>query len=139
MIPEKLKKLIVLLTAKTLDKKAIWNKGSYDNQFKLSLPNGIAVAVHQWDDNYQNSFWEVIVFNDQGNPIERYETSSDSETSRDDFALLKSFHKAANDQYYKVEETMDTLLNSIETQDIIGTKDELINFAPPPDDDDLPF
>ncbi|MEO8886689.1 MAG: hypothetical protein ABI367_11540 [Mucilaginibacter sp.] len=137
MIPEKLKKLIALLTAKTLEKKAIWNKGSYDNQFKLSLSDGIAIAVHQWEDNFQNPFWEVVIFNDQGDPIEKYETST--ETSKEDFSLLKAFHKAANDRYYKVEETMDTLLHSIESQDVIGKKDELITFAPPPEEDDLPF
>jgi hypothetical protein len=52
--------------------------------------------------------------------------------------LLKIFHKAASDQYYKVEETMDELLNSITSKDVIGTADNE-NTSSAPDDDDLPF
>jgi len=133
MIPDKLRKLIELLTQKTLNKKAIWNRGSGDNQFKLSVGAGVSLTVTQWFDSYKDEVgYQIVVFNDNGQAIERYDTSD--ETNKEDFELLRIFHKAANDQYYKVEETMETLLNLIISEDVIGNTEEA-----EPEDDGLPF
>jgi hypothetical protein len=136
MIPEKLKQLIVLLTEKTNDKKAIWNKGSSENQFILSLAQGAAVSIAEWEGQWSTNY-DVVIFNTSGDAIEKFGTDQQSESS--DVAILAAFHKAASNQFYKVDETMDALLSSIISQDVIGTTLQPSLDAPAPDDDDLPF
>jgi hypothetical protein len=139
MIAEKLQRIIELLTEKTRAKKAIWNKSSGNNQFKLSINDGSAVTITEWSDNYNNITYEVTIFNSNGDAIERFNTDLDG-SSKEDYHLLQTFHKAASDSYYKVEETMDALFDSISNQDVIGNKQEEekpnLHY---PDDDDLPF
>jgi hypothetical protein len=138
MIPEKLKQLIVLLLDKTQKKKAIWNKVSGNNQFKLSISEGIAITINEDDSSWAHrAILEVVIFNNVGDPIERY--STDNNTINEDYSLLKTFHKAASDQYYKVEETMDALLNSITSQEVIGKIDNDQKVDASDEDDDLPF
>lgn len=135
MITEKLQQLIKLLTEKTNEKKAIWNKASGDSQFKLSLPNGISLTIGQWTDNWREVY-EVVIFNSDGAPIQKYVT--DSDTTSEDLSLMKDFHSSASSQYYRVDETMDALFNSVTSQEVIG------NIESPKEpieggDDDLPF
>lgn len=135
MIPEKLKKLIELLTVKTQEKKAIWNKGSAVNQFKLSLSEGMAITVNFWPEEYNESeSYGITIFNINGDPIEGYNT--DGDTASDTYTLLKQFHKAVSDQYFKVDETMDALLASIISHETIGILDKPIQQG---EEDDLPF
>jgi len=138
MIPEKLKQLIQLLTEKTQNKKAVWNKVSGNSQFRLSISDGISITINEWTEQYNDNSYEVIIFNSNGDAIQRY-MSDNEQTPSEDFELLQNFHKSASDQYYKVEETMDALLTSITGQEIIGKLDTPPNEAPPGEDDDLPF
>jgi len=136
MIPEKLKQLIQLLTEKTKDKKAIWNQVSGYSQFKLSVSEGVSITISEWNEQYNSDTYEVVIYNSNGDAIQRY--SSDNFTPSQDLELMKAFHKAASDQYFKVDETMDALLNSVTGQEVIGKLD----VTPPlsaPEEDDLPF
>jgi hypothetical protein len=137
MIPERLKKILELLKGKTLDKKAIWNKTSGGNQFKLSINDGSAITISEWENNWASPQFEIVIFNTSGDAIERFNTEIDGIT-KEDTSLLQSFHKAASDSYYKVDETLDALLESIMHQDIIGNKEEPTSPTVP-DEDDLPF
>lgn len=134
MIPEKLKILIRLLIDKTLVKKAIWEKGSGGgNPFKLSISGGIAIIITEWENMYNHEDgYEVIIFNSNGDPIEKF--STDGSSSMEEIGTLQLFHKVASDQYYKVEETLDALLKSVESADIIGKREESTDEG-----DDLPF
>ena len=135
MITEKVKNLIELLTAKTLSKKAIWNKASADSQFKLSINDGSAITVREWTGQYNDLYYSITIFNRNGDAIERIDTE-DLVYSPENIALFRSLHKAANDSYFKVEETIDALIASVNNQDLIGNNE--IGDAPA-DDDDLPF
>lgn len=135
MIPEKLKQLIILLTDKTNDKKALWNKGSVDGQFVLSLAQGAAVSVTEWDGQWSTNY-DVVIYNNSGDAIEKFSTDQTSDSL--DVNLLSTFHKAASNQYYKVDETMDALLSSVMSQDIIGTTISPVDLSAS-DEDDLPF
>lgn len=137
MIPEKLKQLIQLLTEKTKEKKAIWNKVSGNNQFKLSISDGVSITVNEWSEQYNDDSYEVVIFNSNGDAIQRY-VSDNNHTPPEDNELLQAFHKAASDQYFKVDETMDALLTSITGQEVIGKLDTPPTQAPN-EDDDLPF
>lgn len=136
MIPEQLKQLIQLLTEKTKEKKAIWNKVSGNNQFRLSISEGVSITINEWADNYNGDGYEVVIFNVSGDAIQRY--FSDGHTPPEDYELLKTFHKAASDQYFKVEETLAALLTSITGQEVIGKLDTPPTQSPN-EDDDLPF
>ena len=135
MIPEKLKTLIQLLIDKTLAKKAIWEKGSgSSNQFKLSISKKIAITISEWENSYSNDiYYGVFIYNENGDSIERFDTETYSSTDEDE-KLLQSFYKAASDQYYKVEETLDEILKSINSEDVIGKREESET-----EEDDLPF
>ena len=139
MIPEKLKQIITLLKDKTLSKKAIWNNASGGEQYKLLTGGGSSIVVTLLYGNYNAEYYEVAVYNTDGQAVEIY--SSEAENDHDDLMLIKSFHKAARDSYYKVDETMDSLLEELSKQDIIGEKETII--PPPtfssPEEDDLPF
>lgn len=139
MINEKLKALIKMLTVKTQKKQAIWNKASGNNQFKLLLPNNIAVTVEFDEGDYNNAeTYMVSIYNDNGDVIQRY--STDDKTPKEDLSLVQEFHQSASDVYYKVDETFDALLNSVKGQDVIGEIEKTQpGTAPPPSDDDLPF
>lgn len=138
MIPEKLKTLIELLIEKTIKKQAIWNKGSGSNQFKLLISQGAAITVTQWEQQYGSDKidYGVNIFNSNGQAIEGF--VSDNDTSKEELRLLQNFYKAASDQYYKVEETMEAILNSLTGDDVIGIKEDSI-FNADDDKDDLPF
>ena len=130
MIPENFKKLILIITQKTKANTAIWNKGSGAHQFKLTLPNDAALTISDWSDGYRGSYGYVLnMYNPAGEIIEQFET--DDSNKNDDYKLLLALHKAANNQYHKVDETIDALLGSIDDNAIIGKREE--------SDDDLPF
>ncbi|MGF7039112.1 hypothetical protein [Mucilaginibacter lappiensis] len=140
MIPEKLKKLIELLTQKTKDKKTIWNKGSGENQFKLSLSEGIALMIVEWPEDYSNQLsYGLTIFNEDGYAIEKY--STDQYTEMADFELMKDFYKSVSDAYYKVDETLDSLMAALSSKEVIGISEERPqeNESTSSDDDDLPF
>jgi len=138
MIPEQLQQLIRLLTNKTKDKKAIWNKVSGNNQFRLSISEGVSITINEWADNFNGDGYEVAIFNVNGDAIQRY--STDNNTPPEDYDLLKMFHKAASDQFFKVEETLAALLTSITGQEVIGKLDTPPdNNSAPGEEDDLPF
>lgn len=139
MIPERLKKIVTLLRDKTLEKKAIWNKTSGQDEYKLQIGEGSSIVVSFDYGNYDSEYITISIFNKNGDMVERYDT--ENEKDEDSSILLWSFHKAARDSYYKVEETMEHLLNEISKQDVVGIKEEK-KIIPPAmlgEDDDLPF
>lgn len=139
MITENLKHLIQILTVKTTEKKAIWTKASGDKQFKLSINDGIAITVAEYNRNITNGTYHVVnVFNSNGDVIERLDTE-DFNYSIAENDLITSFYKSASDSYYKVEETIDALIASVTSQDIVGKDDEERGQFIAPDEDDLPF
>lgn len=132
MTSEKIAKLISTLTSKTLNKKAIWTKGSGSNQFLLSIGNGMVVIVDFRKgpgDNFiltkygvKSDTYSITFLNSDGDPIQ--DDSVDLDSKKEDFQLLKQLYKAANNQYYKVDETLDELFQFINDEDIIGDSDE---------------
>ncbi|WP_431294603.1 hypothetical protein [Pedobacter sp. P26] len=139
MIPERLKKIVTLLRDKTSEKKAIWNKTSGQDEYKLQIGEGSSIVVSFDYGNYNSEYITISIFNKNGDMVERYD--NENEQDEDSSKLLWSFHKAARDSYYKVEETMEHLLNEISKQDVVGIKEEK-KIIPPAmlgDDDDLPF
>lgn len=139
MISEKLKKLIELLIERTSARTAIWSKGSADNQFKLSVSEGTAITINYWVHDYNEpEMYIIAIFNQNGDQIESFNTHLDGNSDVLSFNLLKELHKVVSNQYYKVEETMDILLASLQTDKIIGN-DGSFNTKESIEEDDLPF
>lgn len=138
MIPERLKKIVTLLKDKTLQKKAIWNKTSGQDEYKLIIGEGssIVVSFDYGSYNSENAYITISIYNSVGEMVERYDNENEQDGDSD--ALAWSFHKTVRDSYYKVDETMENLLEEISKQDIVGTKEESIVITPQ-DEEDLPF
>jgi len=125
---EKLKQLVALLIIKTENKQVIWNKASGDYQFKLILDSGIAVTISYYEgDINDGENYHIAVFNSKGDVVHRYYCYVNDEH----WSLLSKFHRVASDTYYNVDETFEELLNSVNSEDVIGTVSE--------EGDDLPF
>lgn len=140
MIPERLKKIVSLLKDKTTEKKAIWNKTSGQDEYKLQIGEGSSIVVSFDYGNYDTEYITIRIFNNNGEMVESYDTDNEEDAPSNQLAW--AFHKAARDSYYKVDETMENLLNEISKQDIVGIKDDS-TYTPPPvlpaDEEDLPF
>lgn len=138
MINDKLKKILSALTIKTKSKEALWNKASGENQFRLVLTEGIAVTVSFVEgDQFNHEYYIVSLFNSGGDVIQRYYTNVI--TDAEDHELVQSFFQAASDAYYRVDETFDALLKSVNTVGTIGTLVEEDSKAIEEEDDNLPF
>lgn len=135
MLPEKLKKIVILLKDKTDLRKTLWNKTSANDQFKLLMADGSSIVIWRYHSDHDQLQLMLTVFNSNGDAIERYDTEVE-EFNKEDWDLLMTFHKSVSDSYYKVEETMDALIQQISSQDVIGISE---NGGSVPDDDDLPF
>jgi hypothetical protein len=135
MMNEKLKNIVEALIRKTRSKEAIWNRSSASNQFKLLLPNNIAVTITLFSDNSnQNSSLVIAIYNENGDVIHSYDTEYEDDDSKAGYAMLQTLYRAASDLYYKVDETFDALLQSVNSTGVIGTSPNKTN-----DGDDLPF
>jgi len=137
MIPEKLKQIISVLKDKTIANKAIWNKTSGDDEYKLKIGQGSSIVVSIYYGNYDRPFTSIAVYNQKGEMVERYNTEEEEDAQS--IKLLTAFHKAARDSYYNVDETMDSLLAEISKEDVVGTADSTQAEDEIDEDADLPF
>lgn len=139
MMPEKLKKLVLLLTEKTDKKMAIWNKTNAEGQFKLSISDGSAITINSWSHHNNFDAFYITIFNKNGDVIEAYDTETDSATS-EEYSLLLAFYKSVRNAYYKVEETMEELFNTLSSDKVVGIEEKFKSPPLPPTEvDDLPF
>lgn len=117
MIPTNIKDLIKALTEKTASKKAIWGKTSRPNEFKLNLERG-AVTTDFWDDNRGDTV-DFAIYNNFGDRIDNFSaTKGDLE-----FELLIDLHNAAKREFYKVDETISSLFNEVNTDKSVGKRE----------------
>lgn len=137
MLPEKLKKLILLLTDKTDKKMAIWNRTNAEGQFKLSISDGSAITISSWSPNNYEAYY-LTIFNKNGDVIEAFDTETDNATT-EDYSVIQSFYKSVRNSYYKVEETIDELFNTLSSDKVIGKEEKFTPPLPPSQSDDLPF
>lgn len=120
MIPQNIYTLINALTEKTDAKHAIWEKTSRPNEFKIILGAG-ALTIDNWEDNKFLDYFEIAIYNNNGDKIEKFIVTNDDD---DEFLILQDLHNSVKREYYKVDETITSLLNEIETEDSIGKRDE---------------
>jgi len=128
MIPDKIQKLIDVLSLKTETKKAIWTKGSTEAQYKISISDANALTISRWVDSYKGiRQYELIIYGEGGTAIESIEVSDNDNPI--DFEMFRKLYELARRSYFKTDETIENILNAIESNDIVGKED----------DDTLPF
>jgi len=113
---------IKLIAEKLINKtdlgQAIWTKTSRDSEFKLELTKS-SITTDLWDDG--GIKWiDFCIYNVNGDPIER-EAFSENQVS--DFTLLEKVYESANKSYYKIDETLKTIFDELDGEDIVGEKD----------------
>jgi len=120
MILDKLYELAFILLDKTLNKKVIWVKGSSSNQFQVYLPNDLLVTIDAYAGSRSETIYSMDVFNNMGNRIKSY-NSHESIISSEQVQLIKDLQEAASDQYYKVDDTLSDLIDTIKDAETVGT------------------
>jgi len=129
MIPENIKTLIEKLIKKTNDNQAIWTKTSLDNEFKLDLEKG-AITTDNFETTDGEIFVDLVIRNENGDIIENVRVGV---SEKEDYKLITGLHNIAKRKYYRVEETIKTIFEELDSDKIIGKKDS--HFK----EEDLPF
>lgn len=122
--------LIERLLERTLDKQVVWQKWSGTDEYKLDLKSG-AITVDKWNHDYQ-LYAEVVLYNNNGDKIDVL--SANDSDNQENFELISNFHSEIRRSHYKVDETIDGLLDEIGLPGIIGKEQEKKQ-----EEDDLPF
>lgn len=118
MISENLVVLIEKLKKKTIDGQAKWTKTSADNEFKLELSKG-AITIDNWPStNFGYMFVDIVVINDNGDVIER--AAFTDEEDLEDYNKVLDLHKEVSKSYYKVDETIKTIFDELDSDKIVG-------------------
>lgn len=117
MISENLKVLIDKLKKKTESGKAIWSKTSVETEFKLELQKG-AITTDNWVDSQNSeSLVDLLIINANGDVIERA-VFGESETI--DYNQLIEVYELAKKSYYKVDETIKTIFDELDSENTVG-------------------
>lgn len=127
MIDKKYISLIEKLIEKTESKKANWYKTSAENEFLLSLEKS-TITTDLWV-NEEGEWADLNIRNDNGNIVTNL--CVNRRTNPSEFALLSKLNSAAKESYYKIDETFNSILKELNSNDTIGS-------APSPFDE-LPF
>lgn len=130
MINEKLRLLIDKLLEKTIANQVNWNQSSGYNGYQLILSNGSLSVDNFWDDDSNQSYISVTLYNDNGENIDSITAGSRKES--DDYLYLENFYKIVKRKYLKADETIDSFFKEI-------NKDGLIGIVKKKQNEDLPF
>ncbi len=129
MIDEKYRKIIDKLIEKSKAKKAIWNKTSRENEFKISLKSSI-ITTDLWDDEHsQMGLVDLVIRNQRGEVLASLVYNDQDEL--EDYKYLKLLHDYARESYYRVDDTIDDIFKELDSGGRVG--------EPESDEDDLPF
>lgn len=109
-----LKKLIEKLMKRTASGELVWSKTSGQNEFKVMFSSS-AITVDKYrskDDEPYN--YDLIVYNDQGDPIDRVVYDTDPLAfNLPDTKLIIDLYDVAVKGYYKVDKTYDDLFKEL--------------------------
>ena len=127
MIPDNIKTLIEKLKNKTIAKQTIWSKTSRENEFKLELSKG-SITIDNWEDEV-GMLIDFVIRNESGDVIERIAFNSNDEYI--DYKFILELYTLVKREYYKVEETIKTIFDELDSDKKIGKEHR--------PEDDLPF
>jgi hypothetical protein len=114
----KIKILLAALTKKSLNNETVWSKTSGDNEFKIILSKA-TLTIDKWlDEDGEN--YDVKIYNEDGEEIESIHSMESEDFDNENFKLLQGLHDAVSKTFYKIDETIDSILDELENKKIIG-------------------
>lgn len=122
------------LTEKSGNREVNWLK-IRDNEFKVLLKSGAITISKNYFDPEEQYYLYLRIYNLQGDTI--YENSTNeneeiTESTQLSFKTLDELFTLARSSYYKVEETIESIIDELSHENEIGSKED-------PAKDDLPF
>ncbi len=126
---DKIKGLVSSLTQKTKNKETNWERIGRSEQFTLTLDNGM-ISIDKFRAKNGNIIYLFSIVNGKGDKILSLNGIKKDNFSLElsDYDILKKFHEEVSRAYFKVDETIDGLLNEVKKDGEIGKEV-----------DDLPF
>lgn len=127
--------MIVHLYQKTEEKKAIWQKGSRDNEFSIAFRSG-SLVIDKWYENDRDvTYYDFQIYNDNGDQI--YGSSPVDSSNEGLYHALENLHDSVVRCYYKVDETIKKFSKELNGEGIIGEESSESSVSIP--EDDIPF
>lgn len=122
------------LVEKSGKREVNWLKVRGD-EFKVLLKSGaITISKYYYDPEEQN-YISLRIYNLQGDTVYENVTSENDEitgSTKLPYKILDDLFSAARDSYFKVEETIENIIDELTHENEIGAKED-------PRKDDLPF
>jgi hypothetical protein len=114
----RIKNLIFLLKNKTINKEAIWSRTSGENEFKIEF-NNATITTDMWyiEDKL---FYDFAILNENGDTIERISVNT-LDSDYDDYMIISDFYDVIKNNYFKVDETIDSILIELNSSAKIGS------------------
>lgn len=106
-----------------------------DNEFKVLLKSGAITLSKQYYEGEGEYLLILRIYNIQGDAVFESTTSEHDEitdSSKLPYSLLDELFSSAKDSYYKVEETIESIIDELTQENEIGAKEDS-------EKDDLPF
>jgi len=122
------------LTERTGKREVNWLKVR-DNEFKVLLKSGGITISKNYFDPEEQYYLNLRIYNLQGDIVYEHETKENeaiTESTQLPFTLLDELFAVARSSYYKVEETIASIIDELSHENEIGAKEEPVK-------DDLPF
>ncbi|WP_029294256.1 hypothetical protein [Chryseobacterium hispalense] len=113
----KIKNLIQLLKDKTANKNAIWSRTSGNNEFKIEINNATITTDCWFTDDIL--YYDFVILNENGEVVERISVS-DTNIFSEEYQILSDFYDVVKNSYFKIDETIDNILNELNTNTKIG-------------------
>jgi hypothetical protein len=115
----KILNIINIFKEKTISGDAVWTRTSSDNEFKIQFANATITTDNWFVDN--KMCFDFVILNQNGDTIERL-SITDEDFLNSDYALLSSFYETVKNSYYKVDETIDSIIKELNTSKKIGNQ-----------------
>lgn len=113
---ERVKKIVATLTKGTKENKLDWERTEREKEYMVKLSNG-AITVDNWtsyddDTGEESSLLDIGFLSKNGEVIDRVVFSNNGDYK--DYRELSNLHDAARRNHFKVDQTLDVILNEIE-------------------------
>lgn len=109
---DKIVHLINKLIERNSKKDMFWSKTSSDSEFKTTI-NKATITIEKWNDEDGENF-EFCLYNSNGEKIEEIHIM-ESQVD-DNIQLLKNLYNSAVENYFKVDETIDGIIDSLNNE-----------------------
>lgn len=119
--------LITSLILKTEKNQAIWNKTSRAKEFQLDFSKG-RITIDLWTDEDQNELADFRMYNSNGDEI--FTVVADYRSDNEDYKLIQKLNKTVSDKYYKVQETIESFIKEMSSENTIGEEIKGLDDVP---------